>query len=182
MNDEQRLFFALWPPQEAAQSVHAWANDVRRDAGGRAIAAPNIHLTLAFIGEVDDARARELAEIGGAVRAEPFELALDEARYWAHNRIVWAGPSKAPEALLMLVRRLCAELAGAGYKTDTRPYQAHITLVRDASPPSVFRAPPAQRFRVEEFLLVRSELSSRGPTYSVQQRYALANPARSRSA
>jgi 2'-5' RNA ligase len=174
--DEERLFFALWPPLEVARALHGWAADVRRGAGGRAIPAANIHLTLAFLGELDPARARDAEQAGEAVRAGPFALEFDEGRYWAHNRIVWAGPSRPPQALLALVRRLCAALAEAGFKTDDRPYQAHFTLLRDAGPPSAFAAPASQAMRVEEFVLARSELSPRGPSYSVRRRFPLLRP------
>ena len=173
---EQRLFFALWPPRDVAQALHAWAGAVAREAGGRAVPVANIHLTLAFLGELEPARASEAIEAGAAVRSEAFELEFDEGRYWAHNDIVWAGPSKVPAGLQALVRKLCAALSGAGFKTDDRAFQAHFTLLREARAPSAFTAPPRQRMRVEEFLLVRSELSARGPSYGVRERYPLVRP------
>jgi 2'-5' RNA ligase len=170
---EERLFFALWPPAGAAQALHAWAGTVQKSAGGRAIPVDNIHLTLAFLGELEPARALDALEAGSAVRAEAFALEFDEGRYWAHNQIVWAGPSRPPAALLLLVRRLHAALSGAGFKTDDRAFQAHFTLLRDAQPPSAFAPPPRQRMQVDEFVLARSELNSRGPSYSVRQRFPM---------
>jgi len=74
-----RLFFALWPPREAARALADWAGEVARESGGRATAEEKIHLTLAFLGEAKPEKA-----IAGArrVRGQAHRLAveLDAAR------------------------------------------------------------------------------------------------------
>ena len=52
-----RLFFALWPPPEAARALADWANDVASGTAGKPVVAENIHLTLAFLGEADPGEA-----------------------------------------------------------------------------------------------------------------------------
>jgi 2'-5' RNA ligase len=155
-----RLFFAAWPPAGAAKALVAWARDLARDCGGRPTREETVHLTLAFLGEADPDVARAN---GRAVKAPALEFRIEQARYWAHNRIVWAGPREAPAALASLA----AALGEAGR------FAAHVTLIRKARPPRVLPPPPMVAWPVQEFVLVRSTLASRGPDYEVLERFAL---------
>lgn len=137
-----RLFFALWPPPDTAQALAKWAAGIP----GKATAAAKIHLTLAFLGEADAAAAIEAAK---AVKAPPFELPIEVARFWRHNGIVWVGPREIPQPLQVLA----AQLRPAD---ERRPFAAHVTLIRKASEPSVLPPLPAVRWPAEKFVLVRS--------------------------
>jgi 2'-5' RNA ligase len=155
-----RLFFACWPPAGTAQALAAWARAAQRECGGRAVPAQNIHLTLAFLGEADPAAARVL---GASMRMAPTRFVIEEARFWAHNRILWAGPRETPPALAALARAL----------GEKRELAAHVTLVRHARHGR--RLPPlaALDWPVGEFSLVSSTLGPAGPGYEVLARYAL---------
>ena len=167
-----RLFFAIWPPTAAARALAQWARATQRVTGGRATDEGKIHLTLAFLGDVDPEPALAAA---ARVSARTHELPIEEARYWRDKRIVWAGPRQTPAALLDLSARLAAELAREGFNLEHRPFAAHLTLVRKARaaplPPL-----PALAWPVEEFVLVRSTLSSAGSTYDSIGRFPLIGP------
>ena len=139
-----RLFFALWPPPETAQALARWALALK----GRPTAAEKIHLTLAFLGEAD-AAAAEAA--GRAASAPAFDLPIETAGYWRHNRIVWAGPTETP----LLLQNLSNSL-----KTESRPFAAHVTLLRQAPPPGPLPPLPAVRWPVREFALVKSDYAA----------------------
>lgn len=160
------LFFALWPPRKTARALATWAEEVRKDAGGRATLEANIHLTLAFLGKGDAAKASAAAE---RVSAAPFELGVDIAKYWKHNRIVWAGPSTLPRQLSLLIDRLHPALKEAGFLLEERPFAAHVTLVRKAAAPAAFPPLPEVEWPVEEFLLCRSA----GGRYDALERFPL---------
>jgi len=168
-----RLFFAIWPPAPAAEALHQWARGVQRAAGGRAVSAGGIHLTLVFLGEV--APGRGAAAIGAARRVQgvPHDLPLEQAQHWAHNRIVWAGPRETPPALGALAQALTGELTPAGFALERRRFAAHVTLLRKV--PAPCRLPPLPRFAwpVEEFTLVQSRLDAAGSRYEVLERFAL---------
>lgn len=166
-----RLFFALWPPREAAEALHAWVRDVQCSTGGRVTRAETIHLTLAFLGEVDAARVPGLK--GLSVKAERHSLPMEQARYWPHNRIVWAGPLETPGATRLLVERLNENLLGKNFKIEKRPFAVHVTLLRKAREPGELPPLPVVSWPVEEFLLVRSRLSAAGPRYEVIERFAV---------
>lgn len=165
-----RLFFAVWPPAESARALAQWARSVERDAGGKPTAQDKIHLTLAFLGGVEPQKAIAAAK---RVKAAPHELAVEQARYWRQNSIVWAGPREAPQALLDLVERLKLELYRAEYILERRPFAAHVTLLRKARPPKSLPPLPAIRWPVGEFLLMQSAVSSSGSVYQPLARFEL---------
>ena len=167
-----RLFFALWPPLGTAQALHAWAHRLHRATGGSAVRAPNIHLTLAFLGEVDEARVADLARI--PAWGERHALPIERAGYWARNRILWVGPEETPAPTIELAARLRDLLAAWNFRTERQPFAAHVTLLRKAREPEELPPLPEADWPVSEFLLVRSRLSAEGSRYEVLQRYPLA--------
>ena len=165
-----RLFFALWPPRETARALAEWARAVQKDAGGRATAEETIHLTLAFLGNADASKASAAAE---SVGSSPFELPIDTAKYWKHNKIVWVGPRTIPAALGELVSQLHPSLKSAGFVLEDRPFAAHVTLVRKAGVPTSIPSLPEVRWPVTDFVLVRSVPDSRGARYETLERFPM---------
>ncbi|HWA39554.1 MAG TPA: RNA 2',3'-cyclic phosphodiesterase [Burkholderiales bacterium] len=163
-----RLFFALWPPRDTARALAEWARAVQKHSGGRATAEETIHLTLAFLRHADIATASAAAE---PVRLAPFDLPVDEAKYWKHNRIVWVGPRVMPPALTNLVAQLHPALRTAGFVLEDRPFAAHVTLIRKASAPGPLPALPPVSWHAREFVLVRSTPTGTGSRYEVVRRF-----------
>src|SRR5207247_310401 len=71
-----RVFFALVPDAATQALLDVLARDVAARAGGRAIVGANIHLTLAFVGDVDPDRIDVLREIAIALPRDAFVLTL----------------------------------------------------------------------------------------------------------
>ncbi|OGA79877.1 MAG: 2'-5' RNA ligase [Betaproteobacteria bacterium RIFCSPLOWO2_12_FULL_65_14] len=161
-----RLFFALWPPPEAARALADWA----RSLEGRAIPAQKIHLTLAFLGEAAPEKA---GAAGRRVQGRAHGLPIEVAKYWKHNKIVWAGPRETPARMKAMVEALHFELFRAEYILERRPFAAHVTLVRNARPPRSLPALPEVDWPVQEFVLVRSSVDSKGSTYQILERFPL---------
>jgi 2'-5' RNA ligase len=160
-----RLFFALWPPRETALALERWA----RALEGRRTPADNIHLTLAFLGEVDEAKAAQAAR---RVQSAAFHLPLEAPGYWGHNKIVWAGPRQVPGELARLAEALQLELYKEGFILERRPFAAHVTLLRKA-PAQPLPAVPPLEWPVQEFHLVSSSLAAAGSSYRTLERFAL---------
>jgi 2'-5' RNA ligase len=161
-----RLFFAAWPPAQTAVALHAWAGGLE----GRAVARENIHLTLAFLGEADPAKAIAAAK---RVRGVRHELPIEEARFWKKNQIVWVGPREMPGELDRLVRSLHLALYRAEFILERRPFAAHVTLLRKVREPAALPPLPRVAWPVHEFVLVGSRISSRGSTYEPVERFPL---------
>ena len=153
--------------------MHAWAQQAHATTGGRITREATIHLTLAFLGDIAGDRVAALIDCARRVRGRPFELKLDEGRWWEHNGIVWAGPRSMPEPLGDLAAQLDTVLKAAGFKTEKREFKAHISLVRRAEKGAVLPAFEPVEWRAEEFVLVRSALSAEGPSYATLARFSL---------
>src|SRR5262245_48097344 len=122
-----RLFFALWPDDGVRAQLAGWGRALHAACGGRAIRAENLHVTLAFLGEVGDSRVPDVERAAGEVAPRAAMLVLDRAGYWKHNRIAWAGSSDVPECLLALVRELRDALRHAGIDFDAKGFASHVT-------------------------------------------------------
>lgn len=166
-----RLFFALWPPRETAKALGEWASRVAATAGGRPTAVENIHLTLAFLGEGESGKASAAAAVA---KGRQFVLPIDEAGYWKHNKIVWAGPSAMPGELAGLVESLHGSLKAKGFVLEERPFAAHITLVRKAGLARDLPELPRVRWPAKEFVLVRSTPAGNGSRYDALESFPLA--------
>lgn len=153
------------------------AQDIKRECGGRAAPAHNIHLTLAFLGDVARGRMARLEEIAAAISvqrfAQCFELNVARVEYWRHNRIVWAGVEQCPGALRALATGLEQALSPEGFRFDRRPYVPHITLLRDARRAPAIAARSTIQWRVHRFALVESVPRERGRVYEVLRDWAL---------
>lgn len=173
-----RMFFAVWPDGAARRALAALAARVARESGGRAPAAANLHLTLAFVGAVAADRRDVLLAAGrdAAAAVAPFGIALDRLGAFRDAGIAWIGAAQTPTALAALVARLARNLEGAGFPVDRRPYAMHLTLARRcATPPSAI---PRDRidWDVRELTLVESVLRPGGPDYRIAARWILSGP------
>jgi RNA 2',3'-cyclic 3'-phosphodiesterase len=109
-----------------------------------------LHLTLAFLGELDDARLAEVAPavIEAAAAAEAFTLTIGALGTFGEPRaprVIWAGVGGALRPLGEIHQRLRAALARRGFALEARPYSPHLTLARIAAP-----LPPEQLGRLTQ--------------------------------
>jgi 2'-5' RNA ligase len=167
----RRVFFAVWPDAPASGALAAAAQRAAVSCGGRPTRRENLHITLAFVGEVERERIDLLCTIGGALVSEAFDLELERLGYWRHNRIVWAGARSVPAPLAALADGLNRELRGAGYRLDEKPFAAHITLLRKANCTGDLPRVEPIRWKVAEFVLVESVLDAGGSIYTPVARF-----------
>lgn len=171
----RRVFFALWPDDEAAGHLSALAGNLA-GSGGRPIRPAALHLTLVFVGSVTPTQVDQLHGIAAGVRAEAFDLRLDRLGFWPQQGILWAGCNQPPPALRRLAESLAAALRAAGLVVDPRSGSAlvpHVTLarrVRGASLPQL--ATPIQ-WRVSGFSLVETHLQPSAARYRTLASFAL---------
>lgn len=174
--ETQRLFFALWPNGAVREALAELLKGEPRRIGRR-VPDTNLHLTLAFIGNVTAEQRACMEAAARAVEAAPFTVILDRLGHWPRPRIVWAGASATPPALIDLVARLNAGLSGCGYQPEQRPYQAHVTLSRKAQAAPRRREVPPIVWPAEDFCLVESVSEEQGSVYRVLARWPLRSSA-----
>ena len=163
----QRLFFALWPDAPARAALRTLANDVAARREGRAPREDNLHVTLAFLGDVNAGRIARLEPIGAtcASACAPFLLTLD-ALGGASRGIAWLAPRRVPPSLAALHAALTGALEREDFPVERRRYRPHVTLARQCTLPVRRHAVAPVVWRVERLSLVASRPSPQGPVYS----------------
>ncbi len=163
------MFFALWPDDAVrAQLVH-WSRELHAACGGRPTRVENLHLTLAFLGSVEDERAAGVERAANEVAPRAATLVLDQPGYWKHNRIAWAGASVVPLELESMVSELRSALARSHIGFDSKGFVSHVTLLRDACEPKAMPALQPIEWRLDGFALVQSATSPRGSRYEIRK-------------
>jgi RNA 2',3'-cyclic 3'-phosphodiesterase len=99
----------------------------------------NIHLTLKFLGEIDEKKCEKiktaLDEIANSTA--PFEISLKEIGAFPKTefpRVIWVGLDKGAKESTELVKQVDAALSKIGFQEETRPFAAHLTIGRVRSP------------------------------------------------
>lgn len=177
--ERRRVFFALWPDEAALDGFDRVGKRLHALGGGRRMRRENLHITLAFIGEVPRQRIGILRRAAGQVVAAPFSLRLDRLDCWRHKRIAWLGSSEPPLQLLTLVGQLYECLAGAGLPLEMGDFTTHVTLVRNVHCARCTPLPELDPidWPVNEFVLAESMLAPEGARYGVIGRWRLAEAA-----
>lgn len=174
-----RLFVAIAPPAAALAELSAAVDPLRQRAPDlRWTSTPAWHLTLAFLGEVDEATVPELSTRleRAARRHPPQRLAIAGGGAFpspARARVVWAGFSADDHALAALAASVAAgaRRAGAPPPDERRKYRPHLTLARCKAPADIsgltqelagFRGSP---WVADSIHLVRSYLTGGAPRY-----------------
>lgn len=132
MSEPKRLFFAIELPGAIREPIVHWRAEQFPAEAGRPVAAENLHLTLAFLGDVSAEKQQALSQLAGRIRQPGFTLKLDDAGQWLRSRVVWLGMRQPPRGLLQLANMLRAQAARSGCYQSPQPFHPHITLLRDA--------------------------------------------------
>lgn len=129
-----RLFFALNLDESAKDSVEKLIFEMRtRTERGNFTSRENLHLTLAFLGEVDPNRLPELKKILSQLDSKPMSLVLSRFGTFGRepsSRTVWIGIDP-DECLTRLAETLRSSLRNEGFSFDEKPFLAHLTLGRE---------------------------------------------------
>ena len=173
---ERRAAYDAAAPLRAARLPVKWVGE---DA---------IHVTLRFLGEVEEGRIAAIQEaLAAAVRAaRPFDVGLGGVGAFpsmARPRVVWIGVERHP-ALELLANDVEKALMGLDFEPELRPFHPHLTLGRAerSARPAAFSGFEQlagtvgwqASIPVESVDLMQSVLGPRGATYTVLSRAALA--------
>lgn len=168
--DGYRLFFAALPESETLHQLEATLMALPADLG-RLVPAPNLHLSLAFVGAVSGVHLECLRMRARRVVAPEITLCLEHFGHFAHAEVLWIGPQTVPVELSELVAQLTAVVSACGVAPDTRPYVPHVTLARRVRrlPLTLELTPVAWRAR--GFALMESMRAPHGTMYRIVERY-----------
>lgn len=129
-NKQERLFFALALDTPANQRAFLQLCQLMRilPGEGRRVPDSNLHLTLAFLGPVDEQQKTHLIDLTNAVVVPPFTFHASALKYRKRSRLIWLGGDTIPAPLAQLASNLKEAALQAGLEQEKRSYTPHITL------------------------------------------------------
>jgi RNA 2',3'-cyclic 3'-phosphodiesterase len=176
-DERQRLFVAV-PLPVALEDVVRRAQDALPPSPSIRLLRPEQwHVTLAFIGEVDAAKAESArmvveelpSHMGGEATMEQFLMLPSAAR----ARVVTLGLTDERGVFQTLFEAVMGGLeAGGVMQREKRPFRPHLTIARLRTPGAVRPRYESERvrFAIESVCLFKSELRREGAVYTVVSR------------
>lgn len=183
-----RTFVAIELPPDIRDALQRIINRLKSSAGEvRWVKADLIHLTLKFLGDVEEGR---IPDIAGCIERcvsgfSSFPLAVRGLGAFpgeSSPQVIWIAAADETGSLAGLQRSIEAGLAHVGFAKEKRPFSPHLTLGRLRSP----RGKEAARrglaelqqadcgsFRADGVSLIKSDLTPNGPIYTVLQSFSL---------
>ena len=176
-----RLFVALQLPDPLRDAVQVLQSGLRN---ARWLTEDGLHLTLAFIGEVDGSMQPRIETALAGVTAPALRTELHGIGCFPPRgapRVLWTGASPKSE-LVLLAQAVRRALGRAGLTLERRRFMPHVTIARFRRPPppsdleryfgahSLFRSPGSD---VAAFHLFSSVLRSSGARYTIEATFPL---------
>ena len=148
----------------------------------------NIHITLRFLGDIEDAQAETAAEAlrRASEQVCAFDISIDRFGVFPQLKrpsVLWVGPSETPGPLTELEANLSLYLGEAGFPTREGAFRPHLTIARRRSrdrPPAGLEGElevaeqrwltPPLICRAREAVLFRSELNPSGAIHTALEK------------
>ena len=173
-----RLFTGLEIPHDLAAELALMRGGL---TGARWIEAADYHLTLRFIGDIDEPTADAVDEIMAGIRRKPFTVTLEGLSYFGGDKPrAIVAKAQASAALVELQAEQERLLRRIGIPPEPRRFMPHVTLarMRNASQTAVAhylgtRGFLTRRFEAEGFVLYSARDSVGGGPYVVEAAYPL---------
>jgi len=183
-----RLFIAVDLDEVARAAIGDLAQRLSRrlDHGGLRWTKPEqLHLTLAFVGEVDEATfAAVNAQMTPVISMAPYEVAFGGLGVFPARgspRVLWIGATAGARETIDLQRHIAGRVRVAGVELEARPFQPHLTIGRYRDSGERDRRAVVEvadtgeiaRVPVDHVTLYESRLSSAGATHTALSTTAL---------
>lgn len=147
-----RLFLALPCPPAAADALAAWC--AANCPGGRPVHPADLHITLAFLGNLPADRVSPVSRLLADLPLPEFRLELGAPERWKDLLVLL--PERVPEVLPAFQEALRERLDAAGLPVERRPYRPHLTLARRIADTPLAGAGPRVAWQVREWGLYHS--------------------------
>jgi 2'-5' RNA ligase len=177
-----RLFVGLEIPDAVRSQLSALQSGV---PGARWVTPENFHVTLRFIGEVDEGQASDIDLLLSGIRAPAFEMSIGGVGHFGDGkklRALYAAIARNP-ALEHLQNKIESAVVRAGCKPQGRRFTPHVTLARFSAREQAghhlaqFMASHgllrSTAFAIEQFSLFSSVTRPEGSIYTVEADYPL---------
>ena len=176
-----RTFIAVEIPDAIKDGIAELESRLKRTGTDiRWVEPGNIHITLKFLGDIEQDRTAVVHEGLGAalVTIGPFDLKLGRVGAFPdlnRPRVFWVSVTAGRDELFAMQHSIEAELHARGFVREERPFSPHLTIGRVRSPRGLARLTELVRtteFETEAFpvtraSVVKSDLRPDGPVYTV---------------
>lgn len=169
-----RLFIAINFPNEIKDSLLSTISQLKQNCiGGNFTRYDNLHLTIAFLGEIPPAKIGKIKACMDSVSFSPFELTLSGIGRFKRTGgdIYWYGIDRCT-TLNKIHEQLCSNLRNSGFEIEDRKFSPHLTLGRQVIPDNKFninefsKSAPILSTHVDGFSLMKSERINGKLTYT----------------
>jgi len=185
MSEQIRSFIAFDMQNEQVLNRLAAAQKLLTETGSdlRPVAPQNIHITTRFLGDHSPSMVDKVYEAMKNVKFTPFTIKLCGLGVFPslnYPRVVWAGMTDGVEQLKSIFTQLEPQIRALGFAADAYGFSPHLTIARVRS--GVNKQNLAELvtnkadyefgiIKADCLRLKRSQLSSKGPTYSTLREY-----------
>ena len=178
----QRLFVAIDLPEAIKAQLKTLFTGLD---GAKWVSHSQMHLTLRFIGDADEAQQAHIQTGLATIRATPFKMSLQGMGQFPPRgkpRILWVG-IEAEAGLYDLQKRIEGIISKIGFEPADHAFSPHITLARFRMPPTMdivrsyierHESFKSVAFDVNQFILYSSQLAQSGSIYCQEGVYPLA--------
>jgi len=175
----KRLFIGLELPESCKAALRELDPGLN---GLRWLPAEQLHLTMSFLGDINEAHREPLRTALTGVRVPPFFLPLaGVGSFNARGRpsVVWVGVGKGHPHLFALHHHIQDAVLHAGLEPDLKPFRPHVTVARargisrQALQPFLRRHSETEvgLWKVTGFALYSSVLAPEGATHTVEMQF-----------
>ena len=180
MVEKIRAFIAIDFPSEIVKEIaRVQSTLANKKFTGKITELENLHLTLKFLGEVDEEKLKLVREELGKIKFEKFGARLGGAGTFSYRgkpRIVWI--KVLGKGIFELQKEIDLAMAKCGFAKEER-FMSHLTLARIKFVKSPLELKEYVsnlgvkdlKWGVENFKLMKSELKPMGPVYEVVEEY-----------
>ncbi len=182
-----RLFVAIPIPQTLEEGIDGLLNEMPRYRQVRWVSRAQLHITLRFIGGLEEALLPKLQSILKSVSspAGPFEAELGGLGAFPRSdrpRVLFIPVTRGEESFQRLEKTLTVSLEAVGVKPDDKEYHPHLTLgrVRENEDPKAAQKalqevlpPQWPPWKADRFVLFKSQLAAGGPLYTPLMEFKL---------
>lgn len=161
----KRVFFALWPDHRQRDRLRDVINSVARHVEGKTVDRRNWHITLAYVGDIDEELIPGLQERAAQITVDPFRLGFDKLEFWPRAKAACLVTPTVPTELQKLVDELKAVMQEFGVVADDRTFRPHITVSRDARAFTTERLSQRSTTEWSGFELIESISAPGGASY-----------------
>lgn len=171
-----RCFISVSIPEEIKLKISEIQNNLP-DFTGKKTERENLHLTLKFLGEINEEKLKAVRDKLKKIKFKKFESQINSIGIFSENfiRIIWLHLTNSEE----LQKKIDDSLKEI-FKPEER-FMGHLTIarVKEIKTPKEFLRKldqikiPKLKFLIKSFSLIQSDLFPEGPKYTVLENYKL---------